>query len=327
MTPLRIGILGGARIAKAAMIEPARQTPGLVVAAVASRDIARSRDFAQTHGIARALGDYADLIADPRIDAVYNALPNSLHADWTVRALEAGKAVLCEKPFAANAVEANAMRSAAARTGAPLMEAFHYRYHPLSRHIVDLLGELRLGRLLRIEAAFEIPGALVPASDIRFQHGLAGGATMDVGAYGLNIMRLCAGEEPTVTAARPTLVGPQVDGAMEADLAFPSGAVGRLRCSLVAEHFTAQLTLTGEEGWLKVDNPFLPQMGHRLDLELEGVRTDRSFTRQPTYEFQAEAFRDLVRHGRPSLSDAADGVRNMQAIDAVYRAAGLSPRG
>jgi predicted dehydrogenase len=143
----------------------------------------------------------------------------------------------------------------------------------------------------------------------------------------VNALRLAAGDEPRVTGAAARLVGPGVDGAMEGSFDFPSGVAGRIRCSLVAERFAAWLRIEGERGWIAVRNPFLPQLGHGLEMELDGVRATRSFELTPTYVFQAVAFRDLVRGAGAGLTTAEDGVANMRAIDAVYVAAGLSRRG
>ncbi|MBS0412613.1 MAG: Gfo/Idh/MocA family oxidoreductase [Proteobacteria bacterium] len=327
--PLRIGILGCARIAKAALIEPARATTGLAVVAVASRELERSRHFAVEHGLERAYGGYADMLADPTIESIYNALPNSLHAHWTIEALKAGKAVLCEKPFASNAAEARTMEHTSAATGRPLMEAFHYRYHPLGRRIAELVGSGTLGALQAVDVGFEVPAALVPRDDIRFRLDLAGGAMMDVGAYGMNLLRLVSAGEPEVLSAEAQVVAPGVDGAMRVRLSLPGQASGTLSASLCAEAFRAWLTVTGERGQLTVVNPFIPQMGHRLELKFKsaGEPQVEVFDATPTYVFQARAFEAYVRTGQGCLSTAADAVANMAAIDAVYEAAGLGARG
>lgn len=325
--PLRVGVLGCARIAKAALIEAAAGVDEIVVAAVASRDADRARAFAAHHGIARSFGDYEGLLADPEIDAIYNPLPNSLHGAWSIAALRAGKAVLCEKPLAANADEAAAMVAAAHEASAPLMEAFHYRHHPLGRFIAEVARSGRLGPIVGIDAGFEVPGDLVPKDDIRFRRDLAGGAMMDVGSYCVNALRLVGGQEPVVESAEATPVAPGVDGAMTARLRFPSGAVGTLSASLTAPAFRAWLTVTGEAGRLSVTNPFVPHLGHEAVLEADGDRSRRQFSLTPTYVYQARAFAAFVREGAPTASTALDGVANMRVLDAVYDAAGLGARG
>lgn len=323
---LRIGILGCARISKAALIDVAPLVPEIEVAAIASRDRARAAAFAETHGLPKAYSDYEALIADPDIQAIYNPLPNGLHAEWTIRALEAGKAVLCEKPLAANAQEARRMAEVARATGGLLVEAFHYRYHPMGIFIADLMRSGRLGRLRVIDAGLEIPGALVPKDDIRFQRDLAGGAMMDVGAYCVNALRLVIGEEPLVDEAVAQEISPGVDGAMYAKLSFPGGAVGTIEASLIAGELRAWLNVEGEAGRLTVNNPFLPQLGHGLVLELDGERTEQRFDRTPTYVFQAREFARVVLDDAEIRTTAEDAVANMEVIDAVYRAAGLGQR-
>lgn len=323
---LRIGILGCARISRAALIDVVPLVPEIEVAAVASRDRARAVDFAEAHRVTKAYGDYEALIADPHIQAIYNPLPNSLHAEWTIRALEAGKAVLCEKPLASNAEEARRMAEAARATGRPLVEAFHYRYHPLGIFIADLIRSGRLGALRAIDVDLKVPGAMVPTDDIRFKRDLAGGAMMDVGAYCMNALRLVAGEEPMVEEAVAEEIAPGVDGAMQVRVRFPAGTVGTIQASLTSGDLGVWLTVEGEAGRLNINNPFLPHMGNRVVLELDGRRTEQTFDRTPTYVFQAREFAAVVLDQAAIRTTAEDAVANMAAIDAVYRASGLGPR-
>ena len=150
---MRIGILGAARIAPTALIKPAKGNAEVVVAAVAARDVSRAQAFAAKHGIARVHDSYEALIADPDLDAVYNPLPNGLHGRWTRAALAAGKHVLCEKPFTANAAEAREVAELAAKSDRVVMEAFHYRYHPLASRVEEIIASGELGKLERVEAA------------------------------------------------------------------------------------------------------------------------------------------------------------------------------
>jgi len=228
--------------------------------------------------------------------------------------------------MASNADEARRMADAAQAAGRPLVEAFHYRHHPLALFVADLFRSGDLGAVRAIDAGLCIPGDLVPPDDIRFQSDLSGGAMMDVGAYCMNILRLVAGEEPMITAASAASVTQGVDRAMRAGMTFPSGATGSLDCSLAADGFRAWLTVDAERGRLEIDNPFLPHLGHRLVLETDGQRREQTCDPTPTYVFQARAFAGTVLAGGEIRTTAADGVANMTAIDAVYRAAGLAPR-
>src|SRR5205823_1392444 len=152
MDRVRIGTLGAARITPAALIKPAKETPEVDVVAAAARDEARAEKLAARHGIGRVHASYDALLADPEVDAVYNPLPNALHAEWTIKALEAGKHVLCEKPFTSNAAEAELVAKTAEATGLVVMEAFHWRYHPLAARVLDIVGSGELGELRRVES-------------------------------------------------------------------------------------------------------------------------------------------------------------------------------
>src|SRR5687768_4333668 len=190
-------------IAPPAVIRPARSSTVAEVVAVAARSTERAKAFADKHGIARVHGSYEDLLADPAVDAVYNPLPNGLHGKWTLAALAAGKHVLCEKPFTANADEAAAVADAVRASGLVVMEAFHFRYHPLALRLPEVVAEL--GELRHVDARLCFP--LPRFDDIRYSRALAGGALMDAGCYPVNLVRLLGGE-PEVRSARALLKGP-----------------------------------------------------------------------------------------------------------------------
>ena len=325
MGEVRIGILGAARIAPAAVVKPARHLDGVTVTAVAARDRVRAGAFAARHDIATVHADYADLLADPAIDAVYNPLPNGLHGRWTVAALEAGKHVLCEKPFTANRQEAEEVAEVADRSGLVVAEAFHYRYHPLARRMRQVVESGELGRVLHVEAFNCFP--LPRFDDIRYRLDLAGGALMDAGCYAVHMLRLVGLGEPRVLSARAQLQEPEVDRAMRADLVFPSGPSGRLVCSMWSRSLLhLSVRVFGDRGELRVTNPIAPQYPHRLSIRTPEGRRVEHFARRPTYSYQLEAFRDAVTDGRPLLTPPADAVANMAVIDEIYVAAGLQPR-
>jgi predicted dehydrogenase len=321
---LRIGVLGAARIAPAAIVRPARAVPQVRVTAVAARDRARAEAFAARHGIGVVHAGYAELVADPDIDAVYVPLPNGLHAEWTLAALAAGKHVLCEKPFTANAAEARTVAEAARRSGLVVMEAFHYRYHPLLARALEILPTL--GEPRRIEAALCFP--LPRFGDIRYNLALAGGAMMDAGCYPAHVLRTLAGAEPEVTSARAWLRSPQVDRAMIADYRFPGGATGRTIASMWSHRLLRiSARYVGTEGELRIFNYLMPSAYHRLSVTRAGRTTREKVPGEPTYTHQLRAFAAAVLDGGPNLTPPEDSVRTMELIDAVYRAAGLAPRG
>jgi predicted dehydrogenase len=322
---VRIGILGAANIAPMALIKPAKEGAEVVVTAVAARDSSRAQAFATKHGIARVHESYEALIADPDLDAVYNPLPNGLHGRWTRAALAAGKHVLCEKPFTANATEAREIAELAAQSDRVVMEAFHYRYHPLALRVEEIIASGELGKLERVQTAMCFP--LRKFSDIRYNYSLAGGATMDAGCYAVHMARTFGGGTPEVVSAQAKLRDPQVDRAMTAELRFADGHTGRVRCSMwSSDLLRISARVVGEHGELSVLNPVLPQMFHRLSVRsADGKRVER-FSRRPTYAYQLDAFAAAVLRGEPVKTTPEDAVENMTVIDAIYRAAGLPLR-
>lgn len=323
--PVRIGILGAARIAPMALIKPAKHNNEVVVAAVAARDSERAAEFAAKHGIDRAFGSYDELIADPELDAVYIPLPNGLHGRWIRAALDAGKHVLCEKPFTANAVEAKGIAQCAATSDRVVMEAFHYRYHPLALRVEEIIASGELGKLQHVETAMCFP--LPKFSDIRYDYALAGGATMDGGCYAIHMARIFGGGTPEVVSARAKLRDSQVDRAMTAELRYPAGHTGRMRCSMWSTSLVEMSAkVIGEHGELRVFNPILPQLYHRLSVHTANGKRVERFPRRASYSYQLDAFAGAVLRGAPVKTTPADAVENMTVIDAVYRAAGLPLR-
>jgi predicted dehydrogenase len=320
---VRIGVLGAARIVPAAVVRPGRSATAVEVSAVAARDVGRARKFADRFGIARVHGSYEELLDDPNVDAVYIPLPNGLHGKWTLAALAAGKHVLCEKPFAANADEAAEVAAAARKSGLVVMEAFHNRYHPLALRLPEVVAEL--GELRHVEARLCFP--LPRFKDIRYSLELAGGALMDAGCYAVNLVRMLGGE-PEVRSARALVKEPGVDRAMRAQLKFPEGHTGTVVTSMWSRSLLRlSAKLLGANGSMRVFNPFAPQFGHRLTVKLDGHRRVETFERRPSYEYQLDAFADAVLHGKPFPTTAADdAVATMRVVDDIYRAAGLPVR-
>jgi predicted dehydrogenase len=323
-----IGILGAARIAPAALIRPAARTSRATIVAIAARDRAKATAYARKHKIAdsaRIHATYQDVIDDPTVTAVYIPLPNGLHGEWTVRAIEAGKHVLCEKPFTANADEARTVAEAAgAHPGLVVMEAFHYQYHPLARRLVEIVQSGELGNITDIDINFAAP--LARKGDIRYNLALAGGATMDMGCYPISLLRLLT-PGPRVTKAQAKLSSPAVDRAMDATFSLPDGGTARVRCSMFsATLLHMRAVVTGTEGTLSVFNPFAPQFGHRVRITTKsGTRKER-FSRRATYDYQLEAFADAIANGTSVPTSATDAIRTMELIDSVYVAAGLPVR-
>ena len=324
--PLRIGILGAARITPMALVRPARVVPEVVLAGVAARVPQRGGDFAIKHRIERAYPSYEAMLKAQDIEAIYNPLPNALHCAWTIRALEAGKHVLCEKPLASNAGEAEQMAEAATRTGRVLMEAFHWRYHPLAARMIEVIASGELGRLRDVEASFCIP--LPSPGNIRFDYALGGGATMDVGSYAIHILRHLVGAEPEVLRARALLMTPDVDRYMEAEMRFPDGAIGRMSCSLLSGTLLrVRVKVRGDRGEMRVFNPIAPHIYHRLTVRTVAGTRHEHVNGEATYVHQLRAFVARVRSGTPIPTGPEDSIANMRVIDAIYGHAGLRRRG
>ncbi len=324
--PLRIGALGAARITPMALVKPARQLPEAEFAAVAARDPARARKFAAKHRIPRVHGSYEALIADPDLDAIYNPLPNGLHCEWSIRALEAGKHVLCEKPLASNAEEARRMAEASEKTGRVLVEAFHWRYHPLAERMKQIVDGGELGAVRHLEAHLCFP--LPFPGDIRYRYDLGGGATMDAGCYPINMLRFLAGAEPEVVHARAKLMTRDVDRWMRAEFRFPDGHTGRITCSLWSTSLLRMsIRVHGDAGEMRVFNPIAPHLYHRLTVKKPDRVVSERLPGDTTYTHQLRAFVKTVRGEGSMSSDAQDAIANMRVIDAIYDSAGMRRRG
>jgi predicted dehydrogenase len=329
LDPLRIGVLGAARIADNAIVSPAHTT-GARLVAIAARDPERARAYAAAHGVERVVGSYAELLDDPEVEVVYNPLPNGLHGAWNLAAIAAGKHVLSEKPFAADAAEAERVRDAARGTGLVVAEGFHYLHHPVTRRVLELLDTGELGDLVTVETTMVMSPP--PPEDPRWNLALAGGALMDVGCYALHAQRVLgerAGGEPVVTAARAgeRAGAPGVDEWLDVDLTFPSGVTGSARCSMAAETRRFALRVVGTRGEAVAPSYVLPHLDDRVIVRTPdgGERVEHLGIRS-SYTYQLDAYARSVRLGEPFPTDADDAVVTMHLIDASYRAAGLQPR-
>ena len=328
MEPLRVGVLGAARISELSIVGPAAAT-GTRLVAVAARDRQRAETFAARHGIERVHRSYADVLADPEVEAIYNPLANSLHAPWNAAAILAGKHVLTEKPFASNAVEAARVRDLARDRSLVLFEGFHYLYHPLTGRLLSLLSDGELGVLQRVESTMLMTEPA--ADDPRWSLALAGGALMDLGCYALHAHRVLgdfAGGEPRLVSATggERAGAPGVDEWAEALLEFPSGATGLARCSMVSDHWDMSLRVVGTTGEALVPDFLYQRYDDRIIVSsAAGDRTEHCGDAS-SYTYQLRAFVDAVRTGAPYPTDADDAVATMALIDACYRAIGLDPR-
>ncbi|MEM7768203.1 MAG: Gfo/Idh/MocA family oxidoreductase [Pseudomonadota bacterium] len=326
--PLRIGTLGAARITPTALLHPAWAIGQVKVPAVAARDRARAEAFAAAHSIPRVLDDYAALIADPDLDAIYNPLPIDQHAPWTIAALEAGKHVLCEKPFAMNAGEARAMLAAAETSGKRLVEAFHYRYHTAFETCLNWVRTGTIGQIQHIDAAFNVHIRDKDGQEIRHRPENGGGAMMDLGCYPVSWVLMLMDEAPVDVTAEARLTPSGVDERFAGTLGFASGASANVSCDMgPGAAVRMEMTVTGSDGTIAFVNPLAPHMGATVTLKRAG-REDETHTASliSTYTFQLAAFVSAIATDGPPLPTEGTQVieRQQETLDRLYTAAGLA---
>ncbi|HTW07526.1 MAG TPA: Gfo/Idh/MocA family oxidoreductase [Acidimicrobiales bacterium] len=321
-----MGIIGAAGIAGTALAVPAQSVDEVDVVGVTSRDPQRAREFATRYGLEKVYPSYGELLDDSSLDAVYVPLANSLHAKWTIAALEAGHHVLCEKPLGSNAAQAEEMVATAERQGRMMVEAFHWRYHPVAGKMIALSKQI--GPLERLEARFLVH---IDPPNVRWDLELAGGSLMDLGCYCVHMVRTVAGSEPKVLRAA-AVEGPRgVDVTMEADLEFAGGLPATISSSMVANESVWPEAMTfravGREGEVEILNPMAPQLGHRVTATLaDGTKVNEVLDTPTSYVHQLRAFCRIISGEEAPLTGGQDSIDNMKVIDAIYEASGLGMR-
>jgi D-xylose 1-dehydrogenase (NADP+, D-xylono-1,5-lactone-forming) len=312
---VRWGFLSTANI-NAKLLAGAAQSDRVQVVAVASRDAARAEAYANQHGIERAHGSYEALLDDPEVDAVYISLPNSMHVDWSVRALEAGKNVLCEKPLSRHPDEVERAFDAADRAGRLLMEAFMYRHNPQTKRLQDLVGEGAIGRLRLIRAAFSFP--LADSPNVRLDPALDGGGLMDVGCYCVSGARLLAGE-PVQVYGEQVAATTGVDDVFTGSMRFSGDVLAEIDCGL-ALPMRDELEAIGEKGSIFLDDPWRCR---KPVLELRSAEGAEQIALEPvdSYRLELENMSDAIRGRAELLLGRDDAVGQARAMEALYRAA------
>jgi predicted dehydrogenase len=325
---LRFGLLGAANIAPRGLVKPVAEFPDVAIVSMAARDRDRAETFAARVGIPTVHDTYDEVVTDPNVDAVYNPLAISGHLEWTLKALNAGKHVLCEKPLAMNESEAREIADCAREHGLVCAEAFHYYYHPISIRMREIVHSGILGDVRFADAHFQSLVLDTP-SQIRYRIELGGGATMDLGCYPLHFLRHTFGTEPEVLSATAATVHEHIDIEMIAELLFDERIPARMHCRMnPAGGFSSEMNVYGDRGRLKVVNPMVPQREpHLIELVTNWGTRRETLTTRSTFDYQLQAFIDAVDGVQPMPTDAEDGVISMRLIDNVYRAAGMSPRG
>ena len=319
MGVVTFGFLSTARI-NDHLLAAARASDLVDVLAVASRDHARADAYVREHSIERAYGSYDDLLADPDVEAVYVSLPNALHVEWSIRALEAGKHVLCEKPFTRRPEDVERAFDAAKRAGRFLMEAFMFRHHPQTMRVKQLVDEGAIGELRAMRGAFSFDLlAERDAEDVRLNADLDGGALMDVGCYCVSGARLLAGEPERVWGEQvPAPSG--VDMSFYGTLRFPGDVVAQFHCSL-ALPFRQELELLGAEGSLLVEAPWRVDLGGDVFLRRASAVEEIDVEEADAYRLELENLAAAIRGDATPLLGRDDAAGQAAAIAALYGAA------
>lgn len=305
------------------------------MAAVGSRRLQTAQAFAERHAIPTAHGDYESLVTDPQVDAVYIGLPNHMHLEWTLRALEAGKHVLCEKPLAFNTAEAERMFDAAEKHGRLLVEAFMYRSHPQTHALLDEIRRETIGPLRMIRASFSYSTRNIE-NNIRFNAAMAGGALMDIGCYCIDFCNLFAGAEPVAVHATGRLHESGVDDLAAAALSYPSGLVASFTCGMAAQTDNTAY-LCGSEGYIAIPIPWKPKAGGRYIVDsMPRPRSDPNarpgITRReetqaadrPLYALEADDFAAAVLDGTPPVVTRDQSLAIMRILDTMRQQIGVS---
>jgi predicted dehydrogenase len=313
---MRLGLLSTARI-NDAILGGQTGTDRVDVVAVGSRDPGRAEAYAREHGLARSHGSYEALLADDEVDGVYISLPNRLHHEWTLAALDAGKHVLCEKPYSRRPAEVEEAYDRAESAGLVLMEAFMYRHHPQSAAVKALVEEGAVGRVRLVKAAFRF--VLPTLEDIRASTELDGGSLMDVGCYCVSGSRLLAGEPEHVRGEQ--VLGPTgIDMSFHGTMRFPGDVVAQFDCSFALPQYQ-RLEVEGEEGGLVVESPWRTDWPGDVLLRRGGDVERVEMPGGNAYTLELENFADAAEGKAPQLLAREDALGQARVIDALYRSA------
>lgn len=319
---LKWGILGCAGIAKWAVIPGLKESRLNEVAAIASRHIDKAKSTAEELHIPAAYGSYEELLEDPSIEAVYIPLPNHLHKEWTIRAAEAGKHILCEKPMALTEAEASDMAEAAAKAGVLLSEAFMYRHHPRYDIIKDLIASGSIGEVRAIHSSFTFNNS-ADAGNVRFRRDWGGGSIYDIGCYPINAARLLLGREPEAVTVQ-AFFSPEHDHVdmMASGLIEFGGSVSlTFDCGMWAA-YRNPLEIIGTDGIIEVPHAYsIPAGKAGFFLTANGERREMEVPDVNAYSQQGDRFAEAALNGKPLRYDAGDAIRNMKVVDACLLSA------
>ena len=314
---LHWGLLSTARINRA-LISPLRASPRNELVAIASRTTEQAETYAEEWNVPRAFGSYAALLADPDVDVVYNPLPNGLHAEWTIKAAQAGKHVLCEKPLAVTVDEVDAIDTAARQAGVVVAEAFMYRHHPQTLKVKELVGDGAIGKLQLVRGSFTFN--LTRPTDMRLDPAMGGGGIWDVGCYPINFARYVTGAEPAEVFGWQVTGASGVDEVFAGQMRFHGDVYAQFDCGFRAP-FRAHIEIVGSGGAISVPHPFKPGLTDQIILTRGDDTQTIAIPGQELYLGEVEDMADAILLGKAPRVSLADSRGNVAAIVALLRSA------
>jgi xylose dehydrogenase (NAD/NADP) len=318
MKKLRWGLLSTARINRA-LLPPLRASARNELTAVASRDLERAKTYSNEWNIPRVFGSYEAMLADPDVDVIYNPLPNSMHMEWTIKAAQAGKHVLCEKPLAVTVEEVDAITAAAQKAGVVVMEAFMYRHHPQTLKVKELVDSGIIGKLQLIRGSFTFK--LSDEGDVRLNSSLSGGSIWDVGCYPISYARLIAGAEPIeVFGWQVTGQASGVDETFAGQMRFSNGVYAQFDCGFRTPQRT-HMELVGDNGNITIKIPFSPKLNEEIIVTNGDEKRIITIPGEDLYLGEVENMADAILNGQPPRMSLADSHGNVAAIKALLRSA------
>jgi len=317
---LRWGLLSTARINRA-LIEPLQSSKNSMLCAVASRSYDKAAEYAKLWGIPRFHSTYEALLSDPEIDVIYNSLPNGLHAEWTIKAMQMGKHVLCEKPLATSIDDADAIIQSAKNTGMVVTEAFMYRHHPQTLLVKQMVDNGAIGNIQLIRGSFCYTNTR--ASDPRFVPELGGGSLWDVGCYPLSYTRYITGKEPDEVFGHQETGQTGIDLLYTGQMHFPGGVIAQFESSFISP-FKAYMEITGDKGRIQISEPYKPGIQTKLILEKDGQTQTIQVKGEKLYYGELEDIENAIIYGKPLRISLEESKANIATIEALYQSARLA---
>jgi D-xylose 1-dehydrogenase (NADP+, D-xylono-1,5-lactone-forming) len=316
---LRWGILGTAKINEA-LITPLRMSPRNELVAVASRSLDKAQNYARNWKITRAYGSYEELLADTEVDVIYNSLPNHLHAEWTIRAAQAKKHVLCEKPIALSTAEVDSIKNAATENKVVIQEAFMYRHHPQTLKVQELVSSGAIGRLIQFVGTFTF--SLKRPEDIRSKPETGGGSIWDLGCYPISYARMLSNSQPNEVFGWRINMASGVDETFAGQIHFANGLLAQISCSFVLPSYSSA-TIRGSEGSIFLSNPFKPDKPSSIILQQGEKEKTLNFTSKNLYLGEVEDMVDAILNNKPIRVSLDDSRENVATIAALLESAHL----